>query len=86
MPKYEPLHDFLALSHPTQQKVTLSFHQIEFIIGDTLPKAASEHRPWWGNQRDHENRPQAKAWMSAGYEVGEVSLSQGGIVRFRRVT
>ncbi|WP_252233884.1 hypothetical protein [Clostridium sp. ZS1] len=51
--------------------VTLSFNEIERIIGDTLPKSAYVHAEvWWANDYTHS---QAIAWIDAGYETDYVT-------------
>ncbi|MCC5910039.1 MAG: hypothetical protein JJT76_06340 [Clostridiaceae bacterium] len=51
--------------------VTLSFKEIEHIIGNTLPKSASVHAEvWWANDYTHS---QAIAWIDAGYETDYVT-------------
>lgn len=79
--KYDALASFLRSQGTHQITVTLSYKDIEKIIGAKLPQSAFKHRPWWGNQVDCENRPQAKAWLSAGFRVETVT--EGG-VRFAR--
>lgn len=83
--KYEPLELYLRKIPSTTKEVTLSFAEIEQIIGALLPASAKSHRPWWGNQKDSETRPQAHAWLSAGFEVDAVNQGSGNAsVRFRR--
>ena len=74
MSKYDPLQTYLAQCEGSQR--TLSFAEIERIIGAALPRSAREYREWWANQSDTRNRPQAKAWQSAGWEVRSVQLGQ----------
>ena len=82
MSKYDPLQTYLARNEGSQ--CTLSFAEIERIIGTTLPRSAREYREWWANQVDTKNRPQAKAWQDAGWEVRSVQLGQRiGFVRHR---
>ena len=83
--KYEPLELYLRAVPPGTKEVTLSFAEVERIIAAPLPDSAKSHRPWWGNQKDSKMRPQAHAWLSAGFVVDTVN--QGGSnasVRFRR--
>lgn len=85
IPKYEPLADFLQARKLNEKIVTLTFRQIEQLIGAPLPNSAYEHQAWWGNQRDTTNRPQARAWMSTGFLVAAVHQQRGdGWVRFGR--
>ena len=62
MSKYEPLADYLR-SHGGEA-CSLTFVEIERVIGCSLPASARKHRPWWGNDRTH---TQARAWMRAGF-------------------
>jgi hypothetical protein len=83
--KYEPLRQHLRQLPQRTNDVTLSFSNIERIIESRLPKSASDYRPWWANQVDVTNRPQAAAWLEAGFKVDAVH--QGGAnswVRFVR--
>jgi len=83
--KYEPLKERLLAIPEDKYEVTLSFRQLEAILGFELPKSAVAYRQWWGNQRDTKNRPQAEAWVAAGFHVDGVQLRKpGGWVRFRR--
>ncbi|MCP3867758.1 MAG: GIY-YIG nuclease family protein [Gammaproteobacteria bacterium] len=64
---------------------TLSFMELERVLGVSLPKSAFRYPAWWANQRDTSTRSQAKAWLSAGFRVDGIHLSQvDGWVRFVR--
>ncbi len=78
--KYAPLRDYLAALPSTTQEETLSFTQVEQIIGDKLPDSAMKRRPWWVNQ---EGGSRAPHWRAAGFKVDHVDR-QRQIVRFRR--
>ncbi len=45
--KYDPLNDYLKSS--IQERIGLTFTQIENIIGADLQDFARRHRQWWGN-------------------------------------
>ncbi|GHT97049.1 hypothetical protein FACS1894142_0580 [Spirochaetia bacterium] len=77
MSKYDLLKTFLQDIRGTS--VTLTFHQIESILGSDLPLSASTHRQWWANG----GHSQADAWLGAGWEVDGVDL--GTSVTFRKV-
>lgn len=79
--KYEPLGDYLAALAPTTNNISLSFADIERIIGDELPPSATDHREWWANQ---ERGSRAPHWRAAGFKVESVDRRQL-IVRFRRL-
>jgi hypothetical protein len=61
--KYQPLADYLA--NCGYDNVTLTFSQIEDILGFKLSPSARKHRPNWAN-----NSVEALSWgwMPVGYE------------------
>ena len=66
MNKYDPLEKYL--SSCGLDSVTLTFGEIESIIGDTLPPTAYRRHQWWANSADEYNmHVQQKAWYGAGY-------------------
>lgn len=79
--KYEPLREFLDTLPTSDPETTLSFDQVEQIIGDTLPPSATAHREWWSNQ---EGGSRAPYWRAAGFKVDKVDLAKR-IVRFKRI-
>jgi hypothetical protein len=79
MERYSKLTEWLK----NPRLIFLSFEQIEEIIGNKLPDAATKYRPWWGNEKGNASR-QCSAWMEAGWEVDRVDLN-ARIVRFRKV-
>ena len=84
-PKYSPLEGHLNGISYNVRDVTFSFAEIERIIGATLPKSAYQYREWWSNQADVSMRPQAKAWVRAGFVVDQVQQQPHcGSVRFKR--
>ena len=83
--KYDPLYKFLLATPLKISALTLSFEQIEMVIGDKLPLSHIDHRQWWENQTDQSSRPQALAWMEAGFEVSDVYQDpNSGWVKFIR--
>ena len=68
--KYEPLGKFLInLAASGQNKITLSFKEVEGILGFTLPDSAyDKNKSWWGNDCGG-SHPQAKAWLDAKWRV-----------------
>jgi hypothetical protein len=83
--KYQALEDYLREKSNTDSVITLDLDQIEVIIGGSLPLSAYQHREWWFNQTDEPNRPQAKAWIEAGYQVTSVAANLPiKTVRFER--
>ncbi|MCL5735369.1 MAG: hypothetical protein M1274_07220 [Actinobacteria bacterium] len=81
MGKYDRLEEFLRLTPETE--ITLSFVQIETILGARLPASAQIYAALWANEK---NGPhvQAKAWERAGFKA-QASLT-GQTVTFRRTT
>ncbi len=69
-PKYEPLRRYLAAQ--VGETVTLTFAEIEGLIGASLP-ASAEQRSWWVNRTDG-GLPQMRAWQRAGWRVSTVGL------------
>jgi len=78
MSKYDALQHYLEKSQ--KQNVTLSYDEIEEILGFSLPASASKHRPWWGNG----GHSQARAWLNAEYEVASVDLGRSVTFVVRR--
>ena len=77
--KYQPLEDFLRKTPNHVRKVTLSFDQVEMIIRFSLPEAAYTYRQWWENQTDNKGRPQAKAWMGAGFKTSPKNINNAWV-------
>jgi len=61
--KYQPLADYLAAQ--AGERVTLTFTEIEAILGAELP-ATAHLRWWWGNVR---TGPWSRAWLRVGWQV-----------------
>lgn len=64
MSVYSPLQQRLA--NATHASVTMSFEEIEQILGRKLPPSAYDEqikRQWWANTDTHS---QARAWLRAG--------------------
>jgi len=76
--KYQALGDHLA-ARQNQALIRLSFTDIEKIIAGSLPPSAHKYREWWSNQSDTSNRPQAAAWLNAGFRVGSVDQERGWV-------
>lgn len=72
--KYEPLRDHLV-SRPKRDPVTMSFAEVEAIVG-SLPLSARAGYAWWMNTTE----AGAKAWTTAGWSVRSVDLSSESVV------
>ncbi len=82
--KYDPLRTYLA--RQSENRVSLTFKDIEAVLGATLPEPAYTSPGWWTNQEDQSNSPQSNAWLSAGFGVCLVAHQTGrsGWVEFVR--
>jgi hypothetical protein len=77
--KYEPLR--VWLDRQTQDRVRLSFREIETILGFPLPGSARVLAQWWANVAG--SHVQASAWMGAGWRACQVDVP-GEQVSFER--
>lgn len=68
--KYQPLQQHLENSNTAE--ITLTFTEIEQIIGNTLPDSAHTKRQWWGNR--NKGALQSTSWIQAGYSVTKIDL------------
>lgn len=83
MGKYDPLRRFLASAPANMDTFTLSFQQVEQLLGDPLPYTARHQRSWWANEARSGTYSQAESWLSADWRVDVVD-APGEWVRFRR--
>ena len=70
--KYIPLATFFKQS--TAKEITLTYNEIEAIIGQALPNAAYLSSSWW-----KKTKPPALhffAWMDSGYSVKSVEIGK----------
>ena len=82
MSKYNPLLQYFAKGD--EGLLTLSFAQIEKILGAPLPPSARHHQAWWANQQV-EGHVQAQSWMDAGYHTENLDLN-ARTVSFRKIS
>jgi DNA-binding transcriptional regulator YiaG len=68
--KYQPLLDYLRQSD--RQEVTLTFAEIEQIMGEPLPASARSRKAWWSNRK--QGGLQARSWLEADFLVEAVNL------------
>ena len=61
---YVPLHTYLKAR--SIGNVSLTFDEIEALLGFSLPQAARLHKEWWTHGGVAGNAPQAGAWTDAG--------------------
>lgn len=80
MGKYDALADHLSSVPTDKRSITLSFADIDRIVGG-LPPSAYELRQWWAN----DSKPEARAWRSAGWHVDKGGVDfNAQTVRFAR--
>ncbi len=72
MSKYDPLKIHLNLSE--NQTITLSFSEIEKILGKPLPTSAFRHNAWWSNEVKG-THTQSNSWMDSGYRTKDLDLN-----------
>ncbi|MEH7883786.1 hypothetical protein V7654_05605 [Bacillus sp. JJ1609] len=70
MYKYTPLYNFLMSQE--QDRIKLTFAEVERIISDQLPASAFKYKAWWANG----GHIQANAWLEAKYTVEDVKLGE----------
>lgn len=70
--KYHPLFEHLLFSG--QGRLSLTFAEIEDVIGSRLPPSARRREEWWSNSPN--GHSQARAWMRAGYRTSRLDLSR----------
>lgn len=69
-PVYQPLRDRLFFSGKSE--VTMSFAEIETILGRPLPRSARIRSAWWSNNA--KGHVQAAAWLEANYRTSALDL------------
>jgi CBS domain-containing protein len=72
--KYAPLIRYLLERDAAEERVPLTFDQIEKIIHAPLPNSARTMRAWWAN--DTVGHSHSKDWLEAGWRVNGVNISQ----------
>jgi DNA-binding transcriptional regulator YiaG len=77
--RYAPLYEHLRARR--EDEVTLTFAEIEGILGSPLPTSAHATSAWWSNRG--KGALQAAAWVEARYHVVALDLA-GERVTFRR--
>ncbi len=61
--KYIRLAAFLAGQSPDVDRITMSFPDIERVVGEGLPSSA-RFPSWW---RNDDRRMHSRAWLTAGW-------------------
>ena len=74
--KYYPLYKYLCQIE--NERIRISFQEIEEILGASLPATARKKRSFWSNRG--RGGIQAAAWMEGGYHVVDVDLEGEWVV------
>jgi hypothetical protein len=77
--KYDPLEKHLKKLN--RQSISMSFDEIQDVVGCKLPPSAFKHRPWWSNNPS--NSVITYAWLKAGYKTADVDMANRRLV-FRK--
>lgn len=72
--RYAPLAIWLQSRPSRDDRVRVTFEEVEEIIGGPLPPSAHMHRSWWAN--DSVGHVQSKQWLEVGWRVAQVSMSE----------
>ena len=76
MSKYAPLEEYLTSQE--EKNVTITYEEMENLVGFKLPNSAYKHRAWWSNGK----KGGSKFWLRVGWLVDSVQL--GELVTFRK--
>ncbi|MFX0168271.1 MAG: hypothetical protein ACFE89_02840 [Candidatus Hodarchaeota archaeon] len=76
--KYCTLGEYLLQQ---EDQITLSFSEIEEILGFPLPKSARKFRTWWANDNKHSHA--VNGWLTYGWRVNDIDLKEQ-YIRFRK--
>lgn len=68
--KYIGLANYLKSK--TETTITMTFEEIEKLIGNTLPQSAYKHRAFWSNTSSHSV---AYGWINSDYQTESVDFS-----------
>jgi hypothetical protein len=80
--KYAPLYNYLGKRRDLEWSV--SFAELEAILGFKLPNSARVHRPWWANQGERGGHSHALAWEMAGWKTSQVDMAGERVVFAQR--
>lgn len=80
--RYAPLADWLQSQPGRSSQITLTFNQVEEIIGGELPGSARYFRNWWAN--DSVGHTHSQLWLDAGWRTTYINLNEGRVT-FSRI-
>lgn len=79
--RYASLADWLQSQSGRQSQITLTFNQVEEIIGGNLPGSAREFRNWWAN--DSVGHIHSQLWLDAGWRTTYINLNEKRVTFIR---
>ena len=79
--KYAPLTRFLRQQEAP--RITMTFQELEEVLGFSLPASAWKYPSWWSNAASGQS--QVRGWRDAGWETRDLDL-RGRKVTFVRVS
>jgi plasmid stability protein len=79
MSKYQPLTDYLEAL--PGERASMTFTEIEGVLGFKLPRSSYEHRALWSNNA--QGHVMTKAWLKAGWRTESVDMDGRKLV-FRK--
>ena len=80
MSRYDGLAAFLKTQN--EERIPMTFADIERVTKTKLPPSAHKHRPWWSNNPN--NSVMTRVWLDAGFKSEQVNMAGQKLV-FRRV-
>lgn len=78
--RWVPLRYYLRVQRTRGAEITMTFRQIEGVLGDGLPKPARKYPEWWANDATSE---QAHAWLDVGWRVASCDLAAESVAFVR---
>ncbi len=79
MAKYNLIYEWLrSKTNAGEVVVSITFSEVEKILGVPLPKSARIYREWWANDKTHVQA--AGGWMAAGWKVGHANLNSEQVI------
>lgn len=72
--RYAPLAIWLQSGSTSQDRLQLTFQDVEQIIGGDLPASARSHRSWWAN--DSVGHVQSQQWLDVGWRVAQINMTE----------
>lgn len=76
--KYAPLAAYLSHLPRGQERIALSFSEVERIIHAQIPAAARQHRSWWANNAT--THPQSEQWLKVSWRVVSINMTKERVV------